>query len=171
MDENEQKQQLSIAYLHAVAGAAGFACQNPEVDNDSVDRTVVARGWLHAKSVLRSPKLDVQLKSLACDPLKAGEVSIRFRLSKKNYDDLRQRAMVPRLLVLLLLPRDPQQWIEQDEDRMLSRYAAYYLSLSGFAAAPHRGKVPVVLPRKNLLSVENLRRLMARASQGLRKLS
>ena len=29
MDENEQKQQLSIAYLHAVASAVGFACQAP----------------------------------------------------------------------------------------------------------------------------------------------
>jgi hypothetical protein len=62
MDENEQKQQLSVAYLHAVASAAGFACQAPGVDDDSVDRTVVARGWVHAKSVLRSPKIDVQLK-------------------------------------------------------------------------------------------------------------
>ena len=61
MDENEQKQQLSIAYLHAVASAAGFACQATTVDNDSVDRTLVARGWLHDKAMFRSPKIDVQL--------------------------------------------------------------------------------------------------------------
>jgi hypothetical protein len=170
MDENEQKQQLSIAYLHAVASAAGFACQAPAVDNDSVDRTIVARGWMHAKSVLRSPRIDVQLKSIACDPLKPSQATIPFRLGKKNYDDLRQRTMVPRLLVVLLLPRDPGQWIEQDEQRMLSRYAAYYVSLAGRAASTHEGKVPVVLPRNNLLSVENLRRLMTQASQGSRKL-
>ena len=34
MDENERKQQMSIAYLHAVASAAGFACQATAVDND-----------------------------------------------------------------------------------------------------------------------------------------
>ena len=51
MDENEQKQQLSIAYLHAVASAAGFACQSPGVDDDSVDRTIVARGWVQKLSV------------------------------------------------------------------------------------------------------------------------
>ena len=44
MDENEQKQQLSIAYLRAVASVAGLACQAAEVDNDSVDQTLLARG-------------------------------------------------------------------------------------------------------------------------------
>ncbi len=170
MDENEQKQQLSVAYLHAVASAAGFACQTPEVDDDSVDRTLVARGWLHEKSVLRSPKIDVQLKSITREPLKAGEGAFTFRLNKKNYDDLRHQAMVPRLLVVLLLPREPGLWIEQDDERMLSRYAAYYVSLTGRAEAAQRGKVPVELPRKNLLSVANLRRLMVRASRRMRTL-
>jgi cytochrome oxidase assembly protein ShyY1 len=64
MDENEQKQQLSVAYLHAVASAAGFACQEPGVDDDSVDRTLVARGWVHEQSFVRSPKIDVQLKCI-----------------------------------------------------------------------------------------------------------
>jgi hypothetical protein len=171
MDENERKQQLSVAYLHAVASAAGFACQAPGVDDDSVDRTLVARGWVHEKAVLRSPKIDVQLKSITHAPLTAAEESFTFRLNKKNYDDLRHRAMVPRLLVVLLLPRDPGQWVEQDDERMLSRYAAYYVSLSGMPRASQRGKVPVVLPRKNLLSVDNLRRLMAQASQRTRRLT
>src|SRR5437016_4383997 len=129
MDPNEQKQQLSIAYLHAVASAAGFALQGSFVDDDSVDRTVVARGWVHPKSVLRSPKIDVQLKSVSREPLKTVEESFVFRVSKKNYDELRHRALVPRLLVVLLLPTDARQWIEQNDERMLSRYAAYYVSL------------------------------------------
>ena len=93
MDENEQKQQLSIAYLHAVASAAGFACQAPAVDDDSIDRTIVARGWLHKQAVLRSPKIDVQLKSTTREPLRTGEDSFVFRVNKKNYDDLRHPAM------------------------------------------------------------------------------
>jgi hypothetical protein len=165
MEANEQKQQLSVAYLHAVASAAGFVCQTPDVDDDSIDRTVVARGWLHAKSVLRSPKIDVQLKSTTREPLRAGEESFVFRLNKKNYDELRHRAMVPRLLVVMLLPHDPVEWLEQDDDRMLTRYAAYYVSLAGRPASVHRGKVPVELPRKNLFIVANLRRLMVQASR------
>jgi hypothetical protein len=170
MDENEQKQQLSMAYLHAVASAAGFACQAREVDDDSVDRTIVARGWLHEKALFRSPKIDVQLKSLTRKPLADGETSFTFRLNRKNYDDLRHRAQVPRLLVVLLLPRDPGQWVEQGDDQMVTRYAAYYLSLAGMGDAPQRSKVPVELPRTNLLSVAALHRLMEQASWGTRRL-
>ena len=170
MDENEQKQQLSVAYLHAVASAAGFACETRQVDNDSVDRTILARGWLHDKSLVRSPRIDVQLKSIAKESLKAGQNSFWFRLSKKNYNDLRSRVMVPRLLVVLLLPREPGQWVEQNDERMLSRYAAYYASLFGLPEAVHQGKVPVELMRENLLTAENLRRLMIKASRGTRRL-
>ncbi len=171
MDENEQKQQLGIAYLCAVASVAGFACQAAEVDDDSVDQTLVARGWLHKKALLRSPKIDVQLKSMVREPLTAAERSFTFRLKRKNYNELRHKAMVPRLLVVLLLPRQRRLWLEQDDQRMVSRYATYYVSLAGMAEAPQRGKVPVTIPRKNLLSVVNLRRLMAQASQRKRKLS
>jgi hypothetical protein len=171
MDDNEQKQQLSVAYLHAVASAAGFASQATAVDNDSVDRTLVARGWLHGKALLRSPKIDVQLKSLTREPLKEHKTALTFRLNRKNYDELRQRFQVPRLLVVLLLPRQREQWVEQDHERLISRYAAYYVSLAGMGDSPHKGKVSVELPRRNLFSVHALRRLMEQAARQVRKLS
>jgi hypothetical protein len=170
MDENEQKQQLSIAYLHTVASAAGFACQAREVDDDSIDRTIVARGWLHEEAIYRSPKIDIQLKSLAREPLGDDETSFTFRLNRKNYDELRHRAQVLRLLVVLLLPRDPQLWVEQDHERMVSRYAAYYVSLAGMGDAPQKTKVPVEVPGANLFSVDALRRLMEQAARGVRRL-
>jgi hypothetical protein len=54
---------------------------------------------------------------------------------------------------------------------MISRYAAYYVSLAGMPDAPQRGKVPVELPRTNLLTAEALRRLTEQASRRVRKLS
>jgi hypothetical protein len=169
MDENEQKQQLSIAYLHAVASAAGYACYVPCVDDDSVDRTIAARGPV--RGVLESPRIDVQLKSTVREALAEGENSFAFRLKRKNFDELRGRHMVPRLLVVLLLPSDPGQWIEQGHEQMISRYAAYFLSLSGMPAKANVSTVSVALPRPNLFSVEHLRRLMRQASRGRRKLT
>ena len=49
MTENEQKQQLSVAYIHAVAARAGYACQVISVDDDSVDVQLAARGRIHTK--------------------------------------------------------------------------------------------------------------------------
>jgi len=63
MSENEQKQQFSFAYVHAIASRAGFACERPGVDDDSVDLTIAARGWVHQQAILRSPRLELQLKA------------------------------------------------------------------------------------------------------------
>lgn len=169
MDENEQKQQFSLAFLHTVASAAGFACHVPSVDDDSIDRSIAARGKV--LGVLQSPRIDVQLKSTTRAPLRPDEASFAFRLKAKNYAELRGRRMVPRLLVVLLLPRNPGEWVEHDHERMISRHAAYYVSLSGLPARSNASTVTVTLPRRNLFSVTNLRRLMAQASQGRRKLT
>jgi hypothetical protein len=168
MEENEQKQQLSLAYLHAVASAAGYSCYLPFVDDDSVDRALVAHGRIPGP--LESSRIDLQLKSVARDALTENETAFAYRLRKKNYDELRGLHMVPRLLVVLLLPRAPGAWIEVRHDQMLSRYAACYLSLSGMPAKSNVSTVTVSVPRQNLFSVANLRRLMEQAAQGKRKL-
>ena len=168
MDENEQKQQLSLAYLQAVASAAGYACYLPFVDDDSVDRAIAARGKV--AGLLESPRIDIQLKSMVREPLKPKQPSFTYRLKKKKYDDLRGVYMVPRLLVVLLLPGDPAAWVEVGHEQLLSRFAAYYLSLAGMPAKMNTSTMTVMLLRHHLLSVANLRRLMAQASQGKRKL-
>ncbi len=169
MDENEQKQQLSLAYLHTVASAAGYACYVPSVDDDSVDRGLAARGPV--RGVLESPRIEVQMKSIARAPLKEGESAFTYRLKRKNYDDLRGLHMVPRLLVVMLLPRDRAEWVSQEEQGLTSRYAAYSLSLFGMPARTNASTISVTIPRRNLFSVASLRRLMADASQGKRKLT
>ena len=87
MTENEQKQQFSIAYIQAVAARAGYACQANLVDDDSVDVTLAASGWVHNTVVLRSPRLEVQLKATAQNILRPDHLA--FPLPLKNYNDLR----------------------------------------------------------------------------------
>src|SRR5262245_14778055 len=126
MDENEQKQQLSLAYVHAVAAAAGFACQAPAVD-DSVDRTITARGWMNPEAMYYSPRIDVQLKSFGRNAITRGEKSFKYELRKKNSDELRpENPLVPCLLVVLLLPPDKDQWLSQTHKQTVLRHAAYY---------------------------------------------
>lgn len=93
MTENEQKQQLSIAYVHAVASRAGYTCQSPLVDDDSVDAIIGAKGKIHQEAVWLSPRLEVQLKSTAQNCLK--EEHLVYSLPVKNYNELRGSTMVP----------------------------------------------------------------------------
>ncbi len=163
MTDNEQKQQLSIAYVHAVAARAGFACERPKVDDDSVDLQIGASGAVHDEAVIRSPRIELQLKSTAQDHLSNGHLA--FPLPIKNYDDLRGETLVPRLLVVFQLPEDSSRWLEQTEEQMISRRCAFWLSLRGEPETKNTKTVTVRLPRENIFTVEALRSLMTRVAR------
>jgi hypothetical protein len=163
MTENEQKQQLSVAYVHAVAARAGYACQIANIDDDSVDVQLAASGKVHDKAVLRSPKIDVQLKATAQRVLKDDHLA--FPLPLKNYNDLREESLVPRLLVVLLLPQEDTRWLEQTEEQMISRHCAYWSSLFGKPPTDNAASVTVRLPRQQPFTVDGLRTLMEKVSR------
>ena len=101
--EPDQKEGLSVLYARALATRAGFLASVPEPDRDSVDLRIQAGGP-------RRPALDLQLKAtIGFGKLRTGVLS--FRLSIKNYNDLRILTQTPRLLVVLELPQDESQWM------------------------------------------------------------
>jgi hypothetical protein len=161
--ENEQKQQLSIAYVHAIASRAGYTCQAALVDDDSVDVMIGARGYVHERAVMRSPRLEVQLKATTADCLRDDHLA--FPLPVKNYDELREISMIPRLLVVLLLPPNPGHWIVVDEECMISRRCAYWESLVGQPETENVTTITVRLPRAQQFTVVGLSALMERASR------
>jgi len=161
--ENEQKQQLSVAYVHAVAAMAGYRCQVQTPDEDSVDVTICATGHVHATSIARSPKLDVQLK--ATSSILPEQDFFSFQLGLKNYNDLRGDSLVPKILVVLILPKGRGQWLETSEECMISRHGAYWTSLTGCPETQNTRSVSVRMPRTQRFTVDQLHNLMVRISK------
>jgi hypothetical protein len=161
--ENEQKQQLSVAYVHAIASRAGYTCQVQSVDEDSVDVMIGARGYIGDRAALRSPRIEVQLKATSSARLERDHLT--FRLPVKNYRELGVRTLIPRLLVVLALPKQPAEWLETTEECMISRRCAYWLSLLGWRETANTSKVSVRLPRSQQFTVDQLRGLMERVSR------
>lgn len=95
----------------------------------SVDVVIGASGSVRDNVVIRSPRVELQLKATTQDDLNNGHLA--FPLPIKNYDDLRGDTLVPRLLVVLQLPEDSNRWLEQTEEQMISRRCAFWLSLRG----------------------------------------
>ncbi|MBD2184115.1 DUF4365 domain-containing protein [Planktothrix sp. FACHB-1355] len=162
MDINQQKEQFSNAYLQAVASVAGYSLYKPAVDDDSVDWGIAARG---GTGRIRSPRLELQLKSTSRDVL--DDSYVRYPLKLKNYDELRMdNFAIPRILVVVLLPENLADWIQQSEQELCIRYCAYWLSLRGMPQTQNTATVTVSLPRSNLFTVSALQSLMQLISQG-----
>ncbi len=158
MDLNSQKEQFSIAYIHAVAAVAGLKLDRCSVDDDSIDVLISRAGQ-------RSPRLDLQLKCSSDIELKPDDFSFRIKL--KNYDDLRRKTMVPRILAILHVPALIDQWFAETPDHLLLRHRAYWRSLLGEVeikpAKPEdwqEKKITVRLPRVNLLNPASLIAMM-----------
>lgn len=154
-----QKEALSFIYVKALAARARYATSAMDYDLDSVDLRIHAGGN-------HRPSVDLQLK--AATTLEVGtDGRIRYRLPIKNYNDLRIKTMIPRLLVVLDLPKDESQWMTVTDEELVLKRRAYWLSLqSGFNEVGDQATVTVSIPDAQRLNVESLRHLMEQARKG-----
>lgn len=156
MHESMQKEQFSRAYVQAVAAVAGFSWAAPSVDDDSIDMYLARRG---GNGAIRSPRLDLQLKCCAAAP--PTEDPIRFPLSRKNYDDLRNpQVMIPRIIT------KPESWLRQTEKEMTLRRCGYWASIRGSSEVKNEVSVTVDFPRNQRFTPESLSAMMDRIAEG-----
>ena len=165
LPQNDRKEELSYAYLHTLAARAGFSCDRPGKDRQSMDVLVHSEGRIATDSLFEQTQLGLQLKATACDP--PIDDTIAFPLPIKNYDDLRGLHVIPRLLVVFLLPIDANHWLDhQIEQHLSTRRCGYYLNLYGEPAVENATNKTVHVPRTNVLTVDSLTNLMIQASKG-----
>ncbi len=164
LDSSAQKEQFSKAYFRAVAAVAGFAVAEPDPDEDSIDFTLSEKG---DGGILRRPKLDVQVKSTAREIVSDGE--LRFPLKIKNYHELRppmEDLMVPRILVVVIIPSDIGEWLEHSEEQLALRHCGYWVCLMGQPEKSNTDNVTVSISRTQQFTAEVLREIMDRVGKG-----
>jgi hypothetical protein len=158
---NDIKQEVSYLYLHALVTRLGYSLERTCIDRDSVDATICSRGIIPgSKGNILSPKIDVQLKASAQEC--SGSL-IPFGISRKNYDDLRQNSMVPKLLIVLFLPEDGV-WLDCDLEKIVLYGKSYWMSLKGMSATGNALSVTVYLNQSQRLTVEMIQEWMVAAA-------
>lgn len=164
----EIESELSYAYLHAVAAKAGMSCEcsGRHVDKLGVDATVTAAEQFTPESVLTDLTLAIQLKAtIAASSEKNGRLSY-FIKEVKKYDKLRTSAVsIPRILVVLFLPKDAADWMHQTEEQLSIKKCAWWVSLRGAPETDNDSGVTVYLPRTQVFNVQSLRDIMTRLSK------
>ncbi|HEY7422650.1 MAG TPA: DUF4365 domain-containing protein [Gemmataceae bacterium] len=155
MTKEQQKEQFSIAYVRAVAAAAGVNIYRPEVDADSLDIGFAVRSIIGR---LRPPRLEAQLKCTTENG--DGAANLRFELKIKNYNELRGAHLVPRVLIVVVVPKRPQDWLSQDHESLALHHCGYWLSLRDMPEMTNRKSVIVRIPRTQIFTVAALRQFL-----------
>ena len=165
MTPEQRQEEISKAYLHAVAAHCGYAVGSWSQDHGGLDTTIGAAGPVGA-GYLAKPKVDVQLKATHRADVEHEEF-ISWQLEGPHYDNLVAEASAPHLLVVLLLPQHIDQAIEHTVTHLLIRRCAYWRTMTGMDARSVAAPT-VRLPKSQPFSPQTLHAIMECASQGRR---
>jgi hypothetical protein len=159
LSPTQKMEQYSLVHIRAVVTLAGFQMEKPEVDDDSIDGTIIDKQG-------RRPRIEFQAKCTALAAFPASASEFPFDLSIKNYDDLRAETILPRLLIVVVILDVAGAWNDQSENELTLRRCGYWLSLREYPAVDNPTTKRVQIPRSNLLTPISLARLMASAERG-----
>ena len=161
-DQTWRMEQFSRAYVKAVAAAAGCAYWTSAVDNDALD---VQLRRATTTGVRRSPQLDIQLKATTANCV--ADDHIAFPLDIPTYDKLRPTNFaVPRILVVVVMHPDVENWTSHSEDALSLSRCGYWLSLVGQPEVANEYTKTVHLPRTQKFDAVGLDALFLRLSNG-----
>jgi hypothetical protein len=156
---SQRQEALSRAYVRAVAAQAGLVCGDIGQDFgiDMFLREVQIRDGQYWDT---GPQLDLQLRSTTT--LEPGDETVAYDLDVRTYNLLRENVVHgrPRILVLLVLPENYEDWIGQTTEELIIRRCAYWLSLRGSPPTTAKTTKRVQIPKTNVFSVDNLSHLM-----------
>ena len=155
-------EQLSKAIIHAIASQEGHEVSFRGTDIDSIDNSI------HSIEGKR-PQIDFQLKSTSSPNYIHDNQTISLRIPIKNYNDLRIETINPRIIIVVILPIDINNWMEYDIDKIILYSSSYWVSILGHEEknnADKDGKVTIHIPKTNILNSNQLKILFNKIHKG-----
>jgi Domain of unknown function (DUF4365) len=139
------RMRLHPAWFHA-----------PSYGIDLSLRKVAVLGGCH-----RDTSVQVGLQLRSTTRTSVTETEVKLDLDVPTYHDLRASVTYcPRILVVLIMPEDEDEWVVQSPDELAIRHCAYWLSLQGYPETSSRSTIRMGIPLTNVFSVESVRTIM-----------
>lgn len=156
-----QQEEFSRAYVAAIASAAGYSVEKRSVDVDCIDLSIHQRS--DGESIPLIDHLGIQLKCTYAFTPQSG--SLHFKLDIATYNNLRQRRLNPRILVVVNVPRNVEDWLTHNGDAMILRHCAYWYDLQGMPAVNNNTSYTINIPEDRLFTVKEVRKIMNRLAE------
>lgn len=154
---------LQVAYLHAVAAAAGCSLSQPFPDN-GIDWQVSHGSPAH----LVDDEVTIKIQLKATQQIAAAPAGTHFSFTLDN-EHLRKLARaqvaVPKILVVMLLPRRVDQWLRAGPQALELRHCCYWVNLAGHPVTGQR-RTNVRVPTAKVFDDRALCDIMARVGAG-----
>jgi len=162
MEVTQRMERFSDAFMEAVAAVAGYVLEKPATDVYKIDWNLAAPG---VEGTRKCPMLGVQLRSVGRDRHSGDHLP--FDLDVDTYNCLRgDEWSVPRILVVVMVPKRIERWLRHTESELALRRCAYWVSLRTAAPTTNTTTVRVQVPRAQVLSPAQLEQIMQTIADG-----
>ena len=159
-----KKENLGQAYVRAVVADVGFNLSKDENDFglDGTIKDVTVRGNRYHNNGF---SIEYQLKSSWDVSVENNELV--YDLESKNYNDLAAwEGSVPAILILFVLPRDENKWVEFTTSGLTIRNCAWWCSLAGQPATSNKTSKRIRIPIDQVFSPDALKDMMDKVRRG-----
>lgn len=143
--------------MRVLGAAAGLSVSKLEPDCTGIDFMIRATREVDDDF----PAAMVQVKTWSV-PRDGGDAWRYDGLTQKRYNALAGRRRVPHYLFLVIVPSDSSRYALADQEMLRLSHAAYWVSLAGqpkIADPRCQRKVPILVPKQNLLTADSFRSL------------
>lgn len=154
MDINAQKEEFSYGYLQLLGAKAGLEVTKSgrQTDNQKIDLHIIHAGKI---SNIYTPRFDAQVKCTHKENI--DNKYFKYDLDIETYDRLRNiHHDVPIFLIVLLVPKDTNNWVKITQQESIIKKCAYYISLKGFPKSNNANTVRIKIPIVNLVTPPSL---------------
>jgi hypothetical protein len=157
---------LSRAYVQIIAARAGISIGSPHLDY-GIDGTFSKIQIINKRRIESGFKLDYQLKASISWELSDNHVI--YDIEAKTYNDIiyrsREDRAVPVILILMCLPKNSVEWLENSEDHLLLRKCCYWTIFTGDFTDNFQS-VRIRIPREQILTPGSLISLLESVERG-----
>lgn len=160
MTQEHCQEDLSCAYISAVAAKAGFNCGPFHGHDYGIDRVISFVEKLDNKMVTAHP-LYIQVKATYNFIDDNPENCIIYDLDVGAYNMLiREDIGIPIILVLYCMPRDENEWVSVEEQNTTLKYCGYWISLRGNPRTQNTSKIRIRIPKERIFNELALKSIM-----------
>lgn len=157
MDLNHQKEQMSLAFIHAVAAHAGLLYERYSEDLTGVDGVLKPVGSPY-------PLIEFQAKATSQDIV--GQDGIRFELKVDQHNALVGNHRATRVLVVVRLPNDPADWISYRPDELRLACNGWWRSLRDEDESRNQTSVSIRIAPGDVFDADGLNRILELSTRG-----
>lgn len=161
------KEEVSRAYVHMVASAAGLTLSDWRTDYDGIDVTLRSKVDYSEAGGCLGPQVDIQLKCSGQERV-VHENHISWSLEVRTLRYLRDpnRFSLGVFCVMIVEDDDPGLWLRHDTDGLLARSQMYWVKGEDLPEPKlNQVKQTVHVPRENLFTAGNALLLVEESSR------